>query len=303
MGRQLGKVFISHSSWDEEFGDRLAKDLSTRGLPVWYDKLDLQVGDSVPGKINEGLAEAKYFLIVLSPKAVESRWVQEELNAALMRQVASLGTFIIPVLLRDCSIPPLLAHRRYADFRQDYQRGLSELLDAWKVDGNAIHEDPTKELYPWPDVNMPDMEFLYLRSERFDKFFRMTCSLEWTASKAVDYIIRTLRLPWSHDLPQIGMRWSFSYGLRYQNQAIGLRQRLRDVGVVIGSTLQLSIRGTYQDLYDKELKEMWKDDKVYRMLDTLIPPRIAELWAAMEARGPLTRKRLQELANSCFAHV
>ncbi len=301
MHNGWGKVFISHSSKDGEFVDRLAMDLSARGIPVWYDKLDLQVGDSVPGKINQGLAEAKYFLIVLSPEAIESHWVQEELNAALMRQVASLGTFIIPVLLRDCSVPPLLAHRRHADFTRDYERGLSELLSAWSLDKDASQEDPAAELYPWPDIEMPDLEFIYLRSTRFDKFFRMTCQLNWTASKAIDYIIGTLQLPWSHDLSQMGMRWSFSYGLHHQNKAIGLRQVLRDAGIGVGSTLQLSIRGTYEDLFEKELKEMWDGSKMWEISG--IMRREAELRAAIKARGPLTGARLRELANSCFAHV
>jgi len=52
----VGKVFISHASSDEGFVDRLAYDLSRHGVSVWYDKLDLRIGDSIPGKINEGLS-------------------------------------------------------------------------------------------------------------------------------------------------------------------------------------------------------------------------------------------------------
>jgi hypothetical protein len=52
----VGKVFTSHASSDEGFVDRLAYDLSRHGVSVWYDKLDLRIGDSIPGKINEGLS-------------------------------------------------------------------------------------------------------------------------------------------------------------------------------------------------------------------------------------------------------
>jgi hypothetical protein len=82
MGNLSEKVFISHASKDKNFVDRLVSDLAARGVPVWYDKLDVRLGDSIPGKINSGISEAKYFLIVLSPAAVKSKWVQEELNAA-----------------------------------------------------------------------------------------------------------------------------------------------------------------------------------------------------------------------------
>lgn len=53
-----GKVFISHASDDKPFVDRLATDLSKRGVLLWYDKFDLRIGDSVPGKINEGLSSS-----------------------------------------------------------------------------------------------------------------------------------------------------------------------------------------------------------------------------------------------------
>jgi hypothetical protein len=74
---------------------------------------------------------------VLSPAAVRSSWVREELNAALMRQVASAGTFLLPVLVEDCDVPPLLAHRRFADFRRDYDAGLAELLELFERDAQT----------------------------------------------------------------------------------------------------------------------------------------------------------------------
>lgn len=137
MGNLSEKVFISHASKDKKFVDRLVSDLAARGVPVWYDKLDVRLGDSIPGKINSEISEAKYFLIVLSPAAAKSKWVQEELNAALMRQVASAGTFLLPVLIEDCDVPPLLGHRRFADFREDYEAGLEELSEVFGRDTRA----------------------------------------------------------------------------------------------------------------------------------------------------------------------
>lgn len=84
MTTPIGKVFVSHSSADKSFVDRLIADLAAREIPIWYDKFDLRVGDSVTGGINKGLTSSKYFLIVLSKSAVASRWVTEELNAALI---------------------------------------------------------------------------------------------------------------------------------------------------------------------------------------------------------------------------
>lgn len=67
MENSSGKIFISHASKDKKFVDRLVSDLAAHGVPVWYDKLDVRLGDSIPGKINSGISEAKYFLTVISP--------------------------------------------------------------------------------------------------------------------------------------------------------------------------------------------------------------------------------------------
>jgi len=64
--RTKGRVFISHASADKSFVDRLVADLRSNTIPVWYDKFDLKLGDSIPGSINEGISNSKYFAIVLT---------------------------------------------------------------------------------------------------------------------------------------------------------------------------------------------------------------------------------------------
>jgi hypothetical protein len=299
---QVGKVFVSHASADKPFVDRLVADLAARSVPVWYDKLDLRIGESVPGAINAGLSDSKYFAIVLSKASVASAWVREELNAALMAQVAKGGTFILPLLLEDCAIPPLLAHRKYADFRIDYSKALTELLSLWGKDADACAATSKAAVHPWPDIEMSDEEFIYLHSTRFDKFFRMSCSLDWTATRTVDYLTETLALPWNIEVSSVGMKWSFSYGLRLDGKGISLDTKLRDAGIAVGSVVQIGISGVYEDLYEKELKEAFSRDKVY--LET-IDRMQREQWLRQQvaARRLLTNSKLKEIADSCFSHV
>jgi hypothetical protein len=301
MKNSSGKIFISHASKDKYFVDRLVSDLAAHAIPVWYDKLDVRLGDSIPGKINSGISEAKYFLIVLSPAAVESKWVQEELNAALMRQVASAGTFRIPVLVDDCDVPPLLNHRRFADFRGDYEAGLEELLELFGRDAKAAELAGKNLVHPWPDLEVSDREFIYLHSTRFDKFFRMNCDLEWTANRTIDYIVSTLSLPLRREFPELGMRWSFRYKLVYGEHSVPPRGTLKDAGIVVGSTVKIGINGRYEDLYENEIRHMWEPDKVYDMMSIMM--REMELKRKIEERRPLTQERLRQIANSCFAHV
>lgn len=49
----MPSLFLSHSSADKTFVEKLAKDLEGVGVNVWFDKWEIKVGDSLTGKIWE----------------------------------------------------------------------------------------------------------------------------------------------------------------------------------------------------------------------------------------------------------
>lgn len=125
------KVFISYSNQNRIFVERLAIDLRAQGLAVWWAEWEIKVGDSILQKLSEGMLEAGYLVVVLSPASIKSPWVQLEVNSALMKQVsAQRDVTVLTLLLEDCEIPILLAEKKWADFRYDYDAGLRDLLTA-----------------------------------------------------------------------------------------------------------------------------------------------------------------------------
>ena len=123
-------VFISYSHADSQFVDQLADKLKAGGVGVWIDKWKIKVGDSITGKINEGIGDSDFLIVVLSNASVNSKWVREELNAATIRNVEEeKHAFILPILLEDCEIPTLFQHRKYANFKDDPKQALQELLE------------------------------------------------------------------------------------------------------------------------------------------------------------------------------
>jgi predicted nucleotide-binding protein len=72
-------VFISYSSKDRDFAERLAADLRASGVGVWFDQWEIKVGDSITKKINDGIHDNDYLAVVLSPDSVASDWVRKEL--------------------------------------------------------------------------------------------------------------------------------------------------------------------------------------------------------------------------------
>lgn len=121
-------IFISYNSHDRKFAERLAQDLTTYGVRVWWDQWEMGVGDSLIKKIQEGIAESSWLAVVLSPTSVSSAWVERELAAAMVSEIESRRVVVLPLLLDDCQIPPFLKDKIYADFRDSYESGLRALL-------------------------------------------------------------------------------------------------------------------------------------------------------------------------------
>jgi TIR domain len=123
------KLFISHSHKDRDFADRLASELMNQGQDVWFDKWEIQPGDSIVSKIfEEGLANASAFAIVLSKESALSKWVREELNFATISRIQDL-TRVIPILKEKVEIPPALRTLHWIDMRNDFEGGVREILN------------------------------------------------------------------------------------------------------------------------------------------------------------------------------
>ena len=123
-------AFISHSSKDKPFVRQLVSDLTAEGVKVWLDEQRILVGDSIPEKISQGLAESDIFLVVLSEHSVSSEWVKRELNSALVSEISKRKVKIMPLKLSDCEIPAVIHDKKFADFSGSYKTGLDELLAA-----------------------------------------------------------------------------------------------------------------------------------------------------------------------------
>ncbi|MDX1980479.1 MAG: toll/interleukin-1 receptor domain-containing protein, partial [Bryobacteraceae bacterium] len=86
------KVFLSHSTKDGEFVGKLAAALTADGFTPWLCEVDVDYAESFMHKINEGLAEAGFVLLIWSPEAAGSQWTRLEWEAALHREVAESVT-------------------------------------------------------------------------------------------------------------------------------------------------------------------------------------------------------------------
>ena len=90
-------VFISHASEDKEsFVNDLVEELTKLGVKVWYDKLCIIWGDSLRSKIDEGLRNSKYGIVILSEAYIKKGWTQYELEGLFNIEMTN-GKTILPI--------------------------------------------------------------------------------------------------------------------------------------------------------------------------------------------------------------
>lgn len=126
------EAFLCHSSSDKGTVRMVHDDLTALGVKCWLDENKIKVGDSIVGKISEGLSSCQTLIIFLSQASVESIWAKKEWQSFLSRQLSGKELKILPVLLEDCQVPEILADLKYADFRESYVDGLREIHSALK---------------------------------------------------------------------------------------------------------------------------------------------------------------------------
>lgn len=126
----MTQVFISYSRTDMEFVQRLAADLQDVGLDVWWDLSDIQGSDVWERKIEEGLRNSQYFIVVLTPASLESRWVRREYLSA-----DNTGIKIIPLRLKPYDVTPLTLRdiQPIEAVDRTYDDVLSDVLRAIKI--------------------------------------------------------------------------------------------------------------------------------------------------------------------------
>ena len=117
------------------FVRRLAEDLRELGHDPWLDEWEIRVGDCIVRKVEEAIAQADYVVLVLSPAAVESGWVEREWKTVFWEEMQTNRVVILPVLVQPCRVPQLLRTKKYANFTDTYQIGLDQLTQALDPQG------------------------------------------------------------------------------------------------------------------------------------------------------------------------
>jgi hypothetical protein len=141
-------LFVSHASEDKDGIARpLAQALAARGVTVWFDEAVLELGDSLRRKIDEGLTQCKYGVVILSPRFFAKEWPQWELDGLVARETASGEKAILPIwhqIDRDAVTrhSPLLAGRLAARSSDGIEAIVEKIMAVLKRRSSTTASEP-----------------------------------------------------------------------------------------------------------------------------------------------------------------
>ena len=116
-------VFISYSSKQEKRAHEIYRLLMATGVSCWIAPEDISPGSSYIEEISEGIGTTRLTILVLTPDAENSRWVQKEVGATI-----GAGHILIPYQEKPYEIG--------SKFR--FLLDGEQIFEAWKQKGDPL---------------------------------------------------------------------------------------------------------------------------------------------------------------------
>lgn len=150
--------FISYSTKDEAFVQQLYTDLQKKGVRCWFAPENLKIGDKVRLKIDEAIRDYEKLLIVLSQHAVQSDWVEKEIETAFEKERKGKRIVLFPIRLDDAVMvasvgwaADIRRSRHIGDFRKwkshvNYAKAVERLLRDLKGKESKVGKPSPKQL-------------------------------------------------------------------------------------------------------------------------------------------------------------
>jgi hypothetical protein len=127
------EIFLSHSHQDRAMAQRLATALMRHGIPTFFSPQNIIGARQWQNEILSALQRCDWFVVLLSPDAINSMWVKREVAFAL--QDPRYEDRIVPLKHRDCDLKSLqwLTLFQMVNFVGDFTEGCRSLLRIWGI--------------------------------------------------------------------------------------------------------------------------------------------------------------------------
>jgi uncharacterized protein YjbI with pentapeptide repeats len=131
--------FISYSSKDQSFSNRLYVDLQGVGVRCWFAPHDMPIGGKIFDEIDAAIRLRDKVMLILSEHSIASDWVEDEVTKAFEEERKRGQTVLFPIRLDDAVMDTneawaaKLRARHIGDFRRwkehdEYQKSFARVL-------------------------------------------------------------------------------------------------------------------------------------------------------------------------------
>ncbi|MDF0682202.1 MAG: toll/interleukin-1 receptor domain-containing protein [Candidatus Nitrosocosmicus sp.] len=91
-------IFISHAHEDKEIvAIPLYENLTKKGLNVWIDREEFQIGKNIKEMIDQGLKYCNFGIVIISKFYMQKHWTLYEYQNLYIRQIQEKRAIIIPI--------------------------------------------------------------------------------------------------------------------------------------------------------------------------------------------------------------
>ncbi|HEX3105680.1 MAG TPA: toll/interleukin-1 receptor domain-containing protein [Terriglobales bacterium] len=139
--------FISYSSKDQEFAERLNADLRSKNVRCWFAPEDLKIGDKLRPSLDEAIRLHDKLMVLVSENSVSSKWVEKEVETAFEKERREKRTVLFPIRLdgavmetNEAWAADIRRTRHIGDFtdwknHDSYKKAFERLLRDLKAEG------------------------------------------------------------------------------------------------------------------------------------------------------------------------
>jgi uncharacterized protein YjbI with pentapeptide repeats len=131
--------FISYSSNNDNFANRIHADLQNKGVRCWFAPHDMPIGGKILDEIDSAIRLRDKLLLILSEHSIKSDWVEDEVTKAFEEERKRGQTVLFPIRLDDAVMDTneawaaKLRARHIGDFRRwkehdEYQKSFGRVL-------------------------------------------------------------------------------------------------------------------------------------------------------------------------------
>ncbi|UNU73065.1 toll/interleukin-1 receptor domain-containing protein [Moraxella nasovis] len=116
VNRNQPRIFLSHSSLDKEsVVEPMFRYLQSREIHVWLDKYEIDYGDNIYFKINEGIKNSEFAIFVITENFLNSKWANEELSS-FVNLIFNDKCLVILNISDKSNIPPMIMARKFMEW-------------------------------------------------------------------------------------------------------------------------------------------------------------------------------------------